>query len=334
MKVSVLVPVFQVEPYIERCAISIFEQSYDNLDIIFVDDKTPDNSILILKQVLDRYTNRKKQTKIIEHDINRGLAAARNTAIENSTGDFLIWVDSDDYIDKTLVEQCVLKQIETTCDIVLFDYQAIYKHRIESIRHTRCNSAYERTLKLLSRQTPVCVWGGFYNMKLYKENGIKAEEGINNNEDYQVTPRLSYYSKNIAYLDMYLYYYNCTNMDSITRNFNKSQAEQGWSSITILKNFFKDKGVEYIDAIKKVEIVRLVRYIKLSVEYNKRDYYNELRKRQENTCLEKINAVPKPYRLYLYVKNYNLLILYTKIGNAFKRLITIKDYLNFVSYSK
>lgn len=333
--VSILVPVYGVERYIERCARSLFEQTYVDIEYIFVDDCSPDRSIEILKQVIDDYPHRKPHVRIIRHEYNRGLAAARNTAVDNCQTEFLLHVDSDDYIDKTLVERCVYKQTETNCDIVLFDYQAIYKHRIEAIRHTRCNSTVERTIKLLSRQTPVCVWGGLYSIKLYKANGIKAEEGVNNNEDYQVTPRLSYYSRTVAYLDLYLYFYNCTNVDSITSNFSKSQAEQGWLSITILKSFFKDKGKEFTDALQNVEIIRLARYIKLSVEHNNRDYYYELRKRQNVISLDKISVVPWSYRLYLYVNNFNLLFLYTKAGNALKKfIVSIKDFLNFRMFPK
>ena len=97
--VSILVPVYGVEKYIERCARSIFEQTYHNLDIVFVDDCTPDKSIEILKRVLEEYPGRKAQTRIIRHAYNRGLSAARNTAVAAATGTFLTHVDSDDWIE-------------------------------------------------------------------------------------------------------------------------------------------------------------------------------------------------------------------------------------------
>lgn len=84
--VSILVPVYGVEKYIERCARSIFEQTYRNLDIVFVDDCSPDKSIEILKRVLEDCPKRKAQTRIIRHEQNRGLAAARNTVVAAATG--------------------------------------------------------------------------------------------------------------------------------------------------------------------------------------------------------------------------------------------------------
>ena len=113
MKVSILIPVYGVEKYIERCARSIFEQTYQNLDIVFVDDCTPDKSIEILRRVLDDYPERKAQTRIIRHEHNQGLAAARNTAVAAATGTFLTHVDSDDWLELDAVEELVKKQVET-----------------------------------------------------------------------------------------------------------------------------------------------------------------------------------------------------------------------------
>ena len=76
--ISILIPVYNVEKFIERCARSVFEQTYENLEYVFVDDCSPDKSIQILERVLAEYPKREKQTKIIHHDKNRGVAAARN----------------------------------------------------------------------------------------------------------------------------------------------------------------------------------------------------------------------------------------------------------------
>jgi glycosyltransferase involved in cell wall biosynthesis len=89
-KVSILVPVYGVENYIERCARSLFEQTYENIEFVFVDDCSPDNSIQELEKIIKNYPNRKGQIKIIHHEKNIGLSGARHTAINNATGDFVI----------------------------------------------------------------------------------------------------------------------------------------------------------------------------------------------------------------------------------------------------
>ena len=103
-KVSMLIPIYGVEKFIERCAISLFEQTYQNIEYIFVNDCTKDDSINVLERVINRYPNRKPFVRIINHTQNKGLAGARNTAVANATGEFIMHVDSDDYVDETMYE--------------------------------------------------------------------------------------------------------------------------------------------------------------------------------------------------------------------------------------
>ena len=97
-KLSVLVPVYNVEAWIDKCARSLFEQTIDDVEYIFVDDCTSDRSIEILTATLAEYPRRIPQVKIIHHDKNRGLVASRNTALRVATGDFIIHCDSDDWV--------------------------------------------------------------------------------------------------------------------------------------------------------------------------------------------------------------------------------------------
>ena len=126
MKVSILVPIYGVERFIERCAISLFEQTYHNIEYIFVNDCTKDKSISVLENIIERFPQRKPFVKIINHKHNKGLAGARNTAVESATGDFIMHVDSDDYVDKEIVAKAVLKQQENNADIVVIDFKKAY----------------------------------------------------------------------------------------------------------------------------------------------------------------------------------------------------------------
>ena len=110
--VSILVPVYNVEHYVERCARSILEQTYPNLEFVFVDDACSDSSITILNQVVSDYPSHTARVSIIHHPQNRGLAAARNTAIAACHGDFVIHVDSDDWLEPEAAELLIKKQQE------------------------------------------------------------------------------------------------------------------------------------------------------------------------------------------------------------------------------
>ena len=145
--VSILVPVYKVEKYIEQCARSLFEQTYDNLEYIFLDDCSPDNSIEILKRVMEDYPERKAQVRIIRHERNRGLAAARNTALDAANGPFVTHVDSDDYLGRDAIRLLVKKQEETGADIVSGNYYEVWSSGIKKVSEPPCNDQYEMLLQ-------------------------------------------------------------------------------------------------------------------------------------------------------------------------------------------
>lgn len=125
-KVSVLVPVYGVEKYIERCARSLFEQTLDDIEFIFVDDCTPDRSVEILKSIIEeyrlRFAEKKYAVRIVKMPTNSGQAAVRRQAIQLATGDYIIHCDSDDWVDVTMYEKMYNKAIEKNADVVVCDF--------------------------------------------------------------------------------------------------------------------------------------------------------------------------------------------------------------------
>lgn len=120
--VSVIVPIYNVEKYIERCARSLFEQTMKDIEYIFVNDCTPDKSIVILKQVLSDYPHRLNQVKIINHASNKGLPQARKTGILEASGDYIIHCDSDDWVDVDMYKSMYDIANSGSYDIVFSDY--------------------------------------------------------------------------------------------------------------------------------------------------------------------------------------------------------------------
>lgn len=117
-RVSILVPIYGVEQYIERRARSLFEQTCQELEYVFVNDCTPDKSMELLSGVLEDYPERKGAVKIVNHEKNRGLAASRNTGVENATGEFVCLVDSDDWLERNAVEVLLEGQQKKDADMV------------------------------------------------------------------------------------------------------------------------------------------------------------------------------------------------------------------------
>ena len=120
-KISVIVPVYNVEKYIERCARSLFEQTLEDIEYLFIDDCTQDRSIDILLQVLEEYPNRKQQVLIHHMARNSGQAIVRKWGMMNASGEYVIHCDSDDWVDNELYYLMYDKAISEQLDVVICD---------------------------------------------------------------------------------------------------------------------------------------------------------------------------------------------------------------------
>ena len=121
MTVSIIVPIYKVEKYIEQCARSVLSQTWPSIQFIFVDDCSPDRSIELLETLIDKeFANLKERITIIRKPVNQGLPQARKTGVEAAKGDFILHVDSDDWIEPYAVDKLVGKAEETGADVVYF----------------------------------------------------------------------------------------------------------------------------------------------------------------------------------------------------------------------
>lgn len=324
-EVTICVPVYNVEKYIERCARSLFEQTVKDLEFIFIDDCSKDGSIEVLKRVMNKYPERKGQIRIIRHDNNKGLAGARNTAVENCETEFLLHVDSDDYIDLNTVEECLKNQKETGSDIVTYGVKRI-KNGIERTSIYKWNNDKEVMMKrLLRHEIGHGVCGRMIRTSLYKDNGIKVEVGRGMSEDLQVTPRLFYFAKKITYISSVFYYYFLDNESSYVASFSIEKFRDSMAAIALIKDFFSGNK-EYIDAIEFAKYKSLADNIK-GCARAKADIqiYNEVRSEFGKEHLRFFGELDLPTKIAMRINNYRLLKLY--INGAWHIKNLIKKYL-------
>lgn len=324
--VSICVPVYGVEKYIERCAVSLFEQNYPYIEYIFVDDCTPDNSITILNDVIERYPNRKPNVHIICHDKNRGLAAARNTAVDAVKTDFLIHVDSDDWVDKNLVKELVLMQKKNNADIVTADAIAYYPNKKKAFKVLRTTNAKELTLNTIWGTLRTQVWGRLIRKKLYTDNNIRVVEGCNLAEDYQVMPKLIYFAQKVEWTDKAYYHYIGLNPSNYTNNFSLKNYEQSIQSFQIVYDFFSDKGFEYVDMCRKSEMSSWFGRLRTSLLQGNR--FKDI----SIAAKSKIRHLNKRY-MYV-VPIYIRIIYYLPINVArlyLKFIINVENNIRFIS---
>ena len=129
-KISVIVPVYKAEDVLIKCVESILTQTYKNLEVILVDDGSPDHS----GAICDQYVKKDNRVKVI-HKKNGGVSSARNCGLDVATGDYCTFVDSDDYIDPTMYENMMKKAKQFDCDVVMCDCVKEYGDRSEVYTH-------------------------------------------------------------------------------------------------------------------------------------------------------------------------------------------------------
>lgn len=257
--VSICVPVYGAEKYIERCAKSLFEQSYKNVEYIFVDDCSPDNSIKLLKNVVETFPKRKEKVKIIHHDRNRGVAVARNTCIEACTGTFITFVDADDWIENDAVECLVRKQQEDDYDIVSAYTMQESSNQKTIRKQPLTNDPKQLTLELLAHRYTWGLWSRLIRTSLFHDYNIRCIEGINSGEDALMIINLCFHCSKVYTISRPLYHY-VDNTFSITHNdFSMKEIETSLAFTREMENFLKGKPCKFSDAFNKSKIMTYCR---------------------------------------------------------------------------
>lgn len=245
LKISILTPIYGVEKYIEQCARSLFEQSYASIEYIFVDDCTPDNSIGILQSLLKEYPERAQQVRIIHHDRNRGVGAARQTALMAATGDYLLFADSDDMLPEDAVEKLTTKAESTHVDLVDGGYREWCDEKAGRLQKP-FDVSDEQLLKLLVCQNIITnrLWGRIYKRSLIMEHRIFFEEGINYAEDLFWNAQFMFYGKKVN-IDDAVYYYRTDNENSYNHNISEKNLLSYFKSTRRLIDFFEQNDTEH-----------------------------------------------------------------------------------------
>lgn len=255
-KVSVIVPVYGVEKYIERCARSLFEQTLDDIEFIFVNDCTPDNSINILKTILTEYPKRKSQVRIINFEHNQGAAKAREIGIKTATGEYLIHCDSDDWVDCHIYEKLYNEAIQQKVDIVICDmYESNgYIHTLYPQIVKQQKGSY--LADLISRTTTCSLCNKLIIRKVAQNSSIILPTG-HMLEDQLLCVQYVYWASTFSYLREPLYFY-FVNPKSVchqpSEDWCKKRAQDSLKNIDSLLSFLERYRItsEY-----KNEIVRL-----------------------------------------------------------------------------
>lgn len=218
-KVSVIVPIYKAEHYIERCARSLFDQTLDEVEYIFIDDCSPDKSMDILADVMQQYPERQVDTKLIRHDENKGVGTSRQEGIECSSGEYIIYCDPDDWVEPEMYENLYNAAAQTHADVVICNYVLEYNSHSErkplSIKSTDSHYLLEQ---LVEGRLHGSTWSKLVRKKFVTDNNISFTKGLNICEDWAFCIKLFKSAPRTQILDQHLYHYDkYSNTNSLTR---------------------------------------------------------------------------------------------------------------------
>jgi glycosyltransferase involved in cell wall biosynthesis len=215
-KVSIIVPVYGVEKYIERCIRSLFNQTLDDIEYLFIDDCSPDRSIDILKQVLEEYPYRKQQVIIHRMDRNSGQAAVRKRGMLNATGEYIIHCDSDDWVDISMYEDMYNLAKKDNADVAICDFLRTDTkefNKVEHGAHTTDKAGF--LINCLFQRDHWSLCNKLFNRKVYYKEKVEYPAGALG-EDMALCIQLLNACEKIAYIPK-VYYFYYVNPMSITK---------------------------------------------------------------------------------------------------------------------
>lgn len=258
-KISIIIPVYRVENYISRCCRSLFGMRFQDVEYLFVNDATPDGSMAVVESILNEYPHRKAHVKLLAHPKNMGVASARNTGLEAATGEYIAFVDADDWIEENMFEKLYQRAETWHFDIVGCDWYLEF----ETSRRYMRQPVYEKTsdcLKaMLSGEMRWFLWAFLVRRGIYVKNNIRFLDGINIGEDMAVLIRCFSFARSYRHISEALYHYVKSNAASMTALDSKKQIE------VVKRNV--DATVCFIRSRHQNDLERELDFLKLNVKF-------------------------------------------------------------------
>jgi len=240
VKISILIPIYNAEKYIGKCLDSVFGQTYSSIEYVFVDNCSTDNSLFILERKISQYGIHEDDYKVIRHERNEGIAVSRNDCISNATGQYVLFVDSDDWIESDMVEQLVSATSNGIIDIVGCDF---YQERPNGtklyVREPFSDNCYDNMIKALSYEVSSVLWKLLIKRTLF--SNIHFTPHLDIVEDYIVTIKLYQHASTFVAVHKGLYHY-VIYQDS-TSNKRLNSIKSHIKGVSIIEEYLKKEGI-------------------------------------------------------------------------------------------
>lgn len=239
--ITIIVPVYNVEKYVSHCIESILRQTYDNLQILLVDDGSTDKSGLIC----DEYAEKDKRITVI-HKTNRGLSDARNVGLDNAKGDYICFIDADDYVRETYVDDLLISALKHKADISVCLFEMGINDTFQNLYNNQFNETILSNLEALNKLydnelsvNMIVSWNKLYSKELFNKIRFPISRI---HEDEFITHQLLYNANRIVIINKYDYYYFQSPNSIIRSNFKLNRLDALTAFEERIK-FFENKGL-------------------------------------------------------------------------------------------
>ncbi|MBQ6463052.1 MAG: glycosyltransferase [Pseudobutyrivibrio sp.] len=337
MELSIIIPIFKVEKYIEKCLESILKQSFSDMEIICVNDATPDLSLNIVKRIKDKNDN----ITILNHPINKGLSAARNTGLKHSQGKYVWFIDSDDYIKDGSIAQLVQKMEKDSLDVLYFNKTCVSEEGYRSCEKTDVIELGENeviTGKAMFNKSMQCqsfksmnAYTQMFKRKFLVENNIFFYEGIVH-EDFLFYFQCAMSAKRVGNYDRSFYYYRIRK-GSIMSEVTKLRKQSMFVTFLKVIEYWKKNELNELDkvAIKRFAAMIYHECLKYKEKISYKDDFDFLDDVDKflYSCMMNYRYVQLTDEELLELKNSNSIWIYGA-GKVASELINIlhENYIN------
>ncbi|PVH25830.1 glycosyltransferase family 2 protein [Sphingobacterium corticibacter] len=256
--ISIITPIFNAEKTLPTCLQSLSLLAYENIQFVFVDDCSSDNGKKLVKTFLnDREED--NLSLLIQHQNNKGAAAARNTGLDHAKGEYIYYVDADDQLEPNTINDAVLLAVKTDADIVGFNWYLAFDKNKRKMTQPTFTSPTDALVKMMSGSMRWNLWLFLVKRSLYEDNQIRFIPGMNMGEDLMVMIKLFAVANTVSYLDQYLYHYRQSNNDSLTKTYSEAHMLQVSNNVNQAVIFLKEKSLTF-------DLEKFTAFLKLNIK--------------------------------------------------------------------
>jgi glycosyltransferase involved in cell wall biosynthesis len=257
--VTIIIPVYNAAASLSVALTALHKQQYCHLEIVLIDDGSQDNSLMVIETFISKLEQRDMNVKVIRHEGNQGVAAARNTGLENATGDFIYFLDADDWLEPDAIASLLQAAIGKQADIVGCNWFLAFKHNERRMDQPAFSASWQAINAMLRGTMRWNLWLFLVRRSLYMDHQIRFTPGMDMGEDLMIMMKLFVRAERVAHVDKPLYHYVQTNEQSLTKLYSNEHISQVTTNVKAVE-------CQLLDSPYASQLGNGLNYLKLNIK--------------------------------------------------------------------